>query len=102
MDITDAERLSDAVVTWTGYGVTAWPRRDEARLVESLGSTVAIEVLLRVQRLEEEFYESDAWRTARTLGEAGDTAADRFRRLHPEITDAAVAALRWCYTFDYK
>lgn len=87
---------------WTGYGTTSWPQRDENRLVTAVGPDAAVDLLPIVRRLEDEFYESDAHRTVSDLAGMGILAAAQFRDRHPELTDAAVAAFAWCYTYDHK
>jgi hypothetical protein len=32
----------------------------------------------------------------------GDVASREFRALHPEVSDQAIEAFAWCYTFDCK
>jgi hypothetical protein len=96
------DEISRAVVVWTGYGTTSWPQRDDDRLVAAVGSDAALDLLPIVRRLEDEFYESDARHTARDLAEMGNLAAAQFRDRHSELSDAAVAAFAWCYTYDYK
>ena len=96
------QRISEAVVVWTGYGSTASPRRDERAFVEAFGDEGALDLLLMVRRLEKEFYASDARHTAPGLKEMGDAAAAQFRALHPELSQDAIRALAWCYTYDYK
>jgi hypothetical protein len=96
------QRVSDAIVVWTGYGSTASPRRDERALVEAFGEEEALDLLQMIRRLEEEFYASDARHTAPGLKEMGDVSAAQFRSLHPELSEEAVQALAWCYTYDYK
>ena len=56
----DPSLLSEALVTWIGRGRAPWPLRDEALLVERFGSELAAELLPRIRKLEEEFYETDA------------------------------------------
>lgn len=36
------------------------------------------------------------------LVEMGQRAAEAFRQRYPEVSDTAIQALTWCYTFDYK
>ena len=98
----DPEQVSEAVIVWSGFRAEAWPHRDERRLVEVFGAALAAQLLAVVKRLEDEFYESDARFTAPDLKTMGDAAAERFRSLHPELSDSAVKALAWCYIFDYK
>lgn len=98
----DATELSEALVLWTGRGQHAWPHRDEASVVDAFGEERALDLLSRIKTLEEEFYESDARVTASDLREMGDRAAAEFRARHPELSEDAVEALAWCYTFDFK
>ena len=98
----DPALLSEAIVIWTGWGSTIEPWRDEKRLVDRFGSEMAAELLPAIRRLDDEFYESDARDKVAGLKEMGDVAAQEFRQRHPEISDEAVEALAWCYTFDYK
>lgn len=97
-----ASQLSQAIVVWSGWGQTSRPARDETRLVEKYGSDVAADLLPRIRHLEDAFYTSDASFTVADIKEMGDVAADQFRKSHPEISDDAVRALAWCYTYDYK
>jgi hypothetical protein len=45
---------------------------------------------------------SDARLSERGVVTMGRQAADAFRREHPEISDEAINALTWCYTWDFK
>ncbi len=75
---------------------------DETRLVERFGEDQALALLPTVTRLYDEFYESDAHSTAPDLVSMGNLASARFRELHSELSDSAIEALAWCYTFDWK
>ena len=97
-----SQAVSDALVVWHGWGRTSWPHHDEDRVVEMFGKEDAVELLTVLHRLENEFFESDAVHVAPDLTTMGDRAAAEFRHRHPELSDDAVAALRWCYTFTYK
>ncbi|MHB1597265.1 MAG: hypothetical protein ACYCO9_23235 [Streptosporangiaceae bacterium] len=98
----DVALVSSAIVVWTGWGKTSWPSRDENRLVEVFGSDMAAELLPRLRELEDEFYASDERFVVADLGEMGDAAAEQFRRVHPELSEDAIRAFAWCYTYDYK
>jgi hypothetical protein len=94
--------LSDAIVTWTGRGRTSWPARDEQLVVEEFGTERAAELMPLIRQLVDDFYTSDAVHTVADLKEMGDKAAAQFAARHPEISEAAVDALAWCYTWDYR
>lgn len=98
----DPALVSQGLIVWTGWRQTAWPARDEARLVERFGAETAADLFQRIRELEDDFYATDARFTVDDLAEMGDVAADHFRQAHPEVSDDAVRALAWCYTHDYK
>jgi hypothetical protein len=98
----DPSVLSEALIVWTGFGDTAWPSRDERRLVERYGADSATALFPRLRELEDDFYASDARDHAKDLAEMGDLAKAEFRQRHPELTEEAAEALTWCYTFDYR
>jgi hypothetical protein len=98
----DSRVVSDAVVVWTGFGSAPSPSRDEQRLTDRYGRELSRELLPALKSLEDEFYSSDAKTNAPTLVAMGEQASAAFRVLHPEISDEAVRALAWCYTFDFK
>jgi hypothetical protein len=81
-----------------------YPTREEgeARLASRFGDSEAEVVLSRLRELEGEFYRSDARLTVADIAEAGEVAAAEFQSAHPEISEEAVRALAWCYTFDFK
>jgi len=98
----DGALASWAVVVWTGHGHSSAPTRDENRLVSEFGPELAANLVPLVRGLEDDFYRSDANLTAPDLGAMAAEASEEFRALHPELSDDAVAALAWCYTYDYK
>jgi hypothetical protein len=98
----DAKTVSDAIVTWTGWGESSWPARDEQRIKDRFGENLSEDLVPILHRLERDFYESDAHLSASDLSDMGRLAGTRFRKMHPELSDEAVEALTWCYVFDYK
>lgn len=100
--IHDPLLLSRAVVIWTGFGVTPWPKRDKARLVRTFGSEMTDKLLPLLRQLADDFNASDAMFVATDLQRMGELAAQQFRKAHPELDDNAVNALAWCYTYDNK
>lgn len=98
----DASTVSEAVVVWTGWRATVLPARDERRLVDHYGPELMPALLTIVRSLEREFFQSEAYATATDLAQMGEAAARTFRQRHPELSVAAVEALAWCYTYDWK
>jgi hypothetical protein len=96
-----AESISAAIVAWTGYGQFAWPQRDESRVVAKFGNN-AVGLMPHVMALDEDFYSSTANHTVSDLNAMAQQAASEFRERHPEVSSEAIAALAWCYSFDFK
>lgn len=94
--------ISDAVVVWTGFGEAPSPDRDLQRLVEHFGPEVATEVVPQLRALEDDFYASEAIHHIADLAEATEAAASEFRERHPGLSEDAVRALAWCYSYDFK
>lgn len=97
-----AAEISTAIVVWTGWGDEIRPNHSEFRLVKRFGDARAQDLIPILRQLEDEFYESDAKFTVADLAEMGDKAATRFRQLHPELTQDAIEAFAWCYSYDFK
>lgn len=96
------EDLSGAIVLWSGFGVSSAPSRNEFAVVATFGEDTALDLLPRVKECEDSFYLSGARFSAPDLISMGEQAAAEFRGIHPEISQEAVRALTWCYTYDYK
>jgi len=67
-----------------------------------IGTEAALDLLPVVRHMQHEFYESDAHNVVADLDEVANTAATEFRVRHPELSDEAVDALAWCYSWDWK
>lgn len=101
-EMTTADpRVSEAVVVWTGFGQAAAPVRDEA-LVERHFGELVLDRMPLVRMLDDEYYESDARYVATDDADMERRSAADFRALHPEVSDEAVKALAWCYSYDYR
>ncbi len=97
----DWHALSDAIVSWTGHGQSPHPVRDDSTVERQLGGP---DTKLRAafRTLVQEFYASDARLTAVDLQEMGSVAMAEFRARHPRVSEDALQALAWCYTYDFK
>ncbi len=94
--------MSQAIVVWTGHGRSAWPDRNAGRITERWGAEATLDLVPLVTQLEDDFYQSAARYGAENMVEMGRVASAEFADRHPGISADAVAALAWCYTFDFK
>ena len=94
--------LSNATVLFLGYGRASWPQRDEATLARELGAEKAAALREQIDALCDEMQRIDVdWSTC-SLAEAGDDARAAMRLRHPELSDDALDALRWQFTYFWK
>lgn len=91
----DGASISDAIVTWSGYGEAdvAWPRRDEAPVVARFEASAALDLLPLTQQLYRDYFD------ARDDGLGAKRAAEA---LDWQLSRQALAALEWCYTWDTR
>jgi hypothetical protein len=97
-----AETVSEAIVVWTGYGATPYPQRDERRVAKQFGVEAAVDLVPLIASLERDFYTSSAANTVAGLAEMADQAASEFRERHRDLSDEAIEAFAWCYSWDWK
>jgi hypothetical protein len=94
-------KVSDAVVLWTGYGRSDVPVRDDAAVIENFGGD-AVHLVPMVHHLWDEFQWVEA-----ADGDAGfdrdELVVRASTRLHlrqAHLSDTAVDALIWSYYLD--
>lgn len=74
----------------------------EQRVIARFGAEVAHDLVPTLDVLYTEFSATDAHWTVGDFDEMVSAAAERFRLLHPELTDDAVRALAGRYAWQYK
>src|ERR1700683_1519678 len=93
--------LSDAVVSFLGFGSATSPRRDHARLVQKFGASHSATLESQVVSLLEELGKIQVDWSAHTLESAGEIARTDMHARHPDLSDTALRALAWKFTFDW-
>lgn len=94
--------LTQAVVLWTGFGLVAFAKRDEARVITALGAEAAAAVMPIVRELSREFERAEAFHVPGDIGKAAALAAAEFRKKHPDVSEDAVRALSWDFACAYR
>jgi hypothetical protein len=108
MSHVDWDLLSRAIVVYSGKGRFKSPRFDRADFVEAFGAVDAERLLPVVRAMVDEFYLSNAASSAgpfddlQRFAKMGRLAKAEFKAKHPEISEAALDALSWSYTFDHR
>ncbi len=100
--MTDSNLLSAAVTRFLGYGLSTFPDEDPARLVEAFGTKTATQLESDVTMLLEEFGQLKPDWSTHSLVTAGAWAKDNMRRSHPELSQEALDALEWAFTWWWR
>lgn len=87
---------------FTGHGTCPWPRWSAERLTGEVGELEAARLLPTLERLANDFYASDAWRTPGTLTEITQKASRQFAERNPGAPVELLETLEWCYSFDHR
>ncbi|MBO1740455.1 hypothetical protein [Leifsonia sp. TF02-11] len=97
----NSDTISAAIIVYTGIETANFPQRSLERVEEHFPGPEAEDLARTVDALETEFYEVKP-NPDESLVESANRAAETFARHHPDLSADAVAALRWCFAFDWK
>ena len=94
--------LSEAVVVFIGKGRTRTPLPDKLRLAREMGDKRAALLLPQVRAIIAEMGEIKIDWTRMDLNAATDRGIALIRDLHPELSDAALDAVDWLYSWSNR
>lgn len=100
--MTVDEELSEAVVMVIGFGTSNCPGEDYAPLAQRFGASRAPDMASRVEALLKELFRVEVDWSKHSLASGSDEARSVMARRHPELTDEALAALDWKFSFDWR
>ena len=100
MDV-DGE-LSEAVVMVVGFRTSNHPRPDYTVLAHRFGSSRAQYMASKVEAILSELGKIEVDWIRNTLASGGDAVRGVMAGRHPELTEEALAALDWKFTFDWR
>jgi hypothetical protein len=100
--VSGADDLSRAIVLYIGFGSESWPGLREDRVVAAFGEHVAAPLLAQVRALLAELSSLEIDRGVHSLASGGDEARREMARRHPELSEAALDALAWKFSYDWK
>ncbi|GAA2884674.1 hypothetical protein [Microbacterium esteraromaticum] len=95
------DTLSRAIVEYLAKGRSAFPKADEAAVVALAGAEAA-DVLARVRAIVDEMMAIEVDWSVSTLAEGGRKAHAQMADRHPELSDDALAALYWAFTYNAR
>jgi len=96
-----ADDINDALVIYTGFGKSPFPRARSADLVTRYGAEEGAEFKARILELMEELGQPilDERRSKMSVTER---AIEQLRPRHPELDDTGLKALAWTFSFGLR
>lgn len=101
MQISPTE-LNLGVVLFLGYGESPMPRQGYPQLLAQFGPDKGEEIGHAVENLLDELGRIDIDWSAHTLASAGEAARAEMQAKHPELSESALRALAWKFTYDWR
>jgi hypothetical protein len=96
----DAAR-SEAVLLLLGRGTSPYPQRDPQRVVDRFGESEGLDLIQYIEQVLDELYAvAPDW--TNDLQAVTARAVEVVRQQHAELSDEALAALGWSYSWDWK
>ena len=95
-------QLSNAVILFLGFGSASSPRSDHARLVQEFGTIQGTAIGWQVVALVDEVGKIQVEWSKHSLESAGNMILGEMHARHPDLSDAALRALAWKFTFDWR
>ena len=95
------DKLSQAIIEYLAKGRSPFPRTDEAAVAAFAGDE-AIDLLARVRAIVDEMMAIEVDWSVSTLSEGGRKAQAQMADRHPELSDDALAALYWAFTYNWR
>lgn len=93
--------INDAIVIYTGFGKSPFPRARSNDLVARFGAAEGAELKARILALMEELGQPilDEKRSKKSVTER---AIEQLRPNHPELDDTGLKALAWTFSFGLR
>ena len=93
--------INDALVVYTGFGKSPFPRARSADLVTRYGAEQGADLKARILALMEELGQPilDEKRSKKSVTER---AIEQLRPRHPELSDTGLKALAWTFSFGLR
>jgi hypothetical protein len=94
--------VSRAVLLFLGFSTASSPHADRDALLREFGVEHAAELERGVASVLDDLFRIQIDWSAHSLASAGEFATKQIRAGHPELSEEALRALDWKFTFDWR
>lgn len=96
------DRINEALVIYTGFGKSAFPRARSNDLIVRFGTEQGAELKGRVLALFEQLQQPLADGDRRSKKSVTERAIEQLRPRHPELDETGLKALAWTFSFGLR
>lgn len=97
-----ADQISEAIVIYTGFGKSSFPRARGNDLVVRFGAEAGAELKQQILSLLEELAQPVDLPEKRSRRSVTEQAMASFRPRHPQLSEEAFKALAWTFSFGMR
>jgi hypothetical protein len=99
---TMSDPINEALVLYTGFGSSPFPRAKTPHLMQRFGEAEGAELKQRILSLLEELQQPVDGLEKRSKKSLTERAIDQLHPRHPELDEAGLKALAWTYSFGLR
>lgn len=99
---TENDELSEAIVLYTGWRQRPAPMVDESKVVDRFGLPGAPALLEKIRAIFEVVGAMPVDWSVHTLASAGEVVRSHVRAKYPCLSEDALRAVAWKFTFDWR
>lgn len=96
------EQISEAIVIYTGFGKSTFPRARGNDLIVRFGPDLGVELKQHILSLLEDLAQPVDLPEKRSRRSVTEQAMESFRPRHPELSEDAFKALAWTFSFGMR
>lgn len=97
-----SDPINEALVLYTGFGTSPFPRAKTPHLIQRFGTAQGTELKRRILDLLEELQQPVEGLDKRSKKSVTERAIEQLRPRHPELDESGVKALAWTYSFGLR
>lgn len=97
-----SDPINEALVLYTGFGTSPFPRAKTPQLTQRFGEAGGAELKQRILALLEELQQPIEGLDKRSKKSLTERAIEQLQPRHPELDDSGLKALAWTYSFGLR
>ncbi len=94
--------INEALILYTGFGNSPFPRAKTPSLVARYGESAAVDLKHRIVALLEELQQPVEGLEKRSRKSVTERAIEQLAPRHPELDESGLKALAWTYSFGLR